>query len=217
MPFRDRRDAGRRLADRVRGLDLHDVLVLALPRGGVPVAFEVAVALGAPLEVFVVRKVGAPGQPERGIGAVAEGGWQVVDRSALRILGLTNDQFGELAVAELRELDRRVRHYRRGRVLPDLAQRDVVLVDDGLATGVTAQAAMCALRNRNPRRLVLAAPACAPGTATRLREVADEVVCVLEPEPFFAVGQWYRDFRPTDDAEVLLLLDRAAGRAGVGR
>jgi putative phosphoribosyl transferase len=217
MPFLDRRDAGRRLADRVRGLDLHDVLVLALPRGGVPVAFEVATALGAPLEVFVARKVGAPGHPERGIGAVAEGGGQVVDRSALRPLGLSNDQFGELAVAEMRELDRRVQHYRRGRVLPDLAPRDVVLVDDGLATGVTAEAAMRALRNRHPRRLVLAAPVCAPGTAARLRVVADEVVCVLEPEPFFAVGRWYRDFRPTDDAEVLALLDRAAGRAGVDR
>jgi putative phosphoribosyl transferase len=183
-----------------------DPLVLALPRGGVPIGAEVAQALGATLEVFVSRKVGAPGQPEFGIGAVAEGGAAVATDRALDALGLSGDDFAALADRARAELDRRVRAYRGDREIPDLSGRDVVLVDDGLATGVTAEAALRALRARDPGRLVLAAPVCAPSTARRLRGLADDVVCVLMPEHFSAVGQWYDDFGQLSDADVLMLL-----------
>jgi len=214
--FADRAEAGRRLAEALGGRLVAPPVVLALPRGGVPVAFEVATALDAPLEVFVARKVGAPGHPERGIGAVAEGGAQVADAAALRALRLSADDFEQLAAAERDELARRVRRYRGDRPLPELAGRDVLLVDDGLATGVTAEAALRALRGRRPGRLVLAAPAGAPPTAARLRSVADEVVCVIEPAGFLAVGQWYERFDQTTDAEVVDLLGRSAARTGPG-
>jgi putative phosphoribosyl transferase len=210
--FKNRADAGRRLSDR-----LHETLgptastvVLALPRGGVPVGFEVARRLGAPLEVFVARKVGAPGHPEYGIGAIAEGDETVVvDRRAVEALGITAEELSRLVAAEREELERRVDRYRRGRPLPEIAGRNVVLVDDGLATGVTAEAALRALRARKPATLVLAVPACAPEAAGRLRGVADAVVCVLEPRHFHAVGQWYERFDQTTDDEVLDLLDAA--------
>lgn len=211
MQFRNRHDAGQRLAAALVTEGLDHPVVLALPRGGVPVAYEVAVALGAPLDVFVARKVGAPGHPEFGIGAVAEGGFQVVDRRAVDGLGVSDAQFAELARRERHELGRRVRAYRADRALPELSGRDVVLVDDGLATGVTAEAALGALRARGPRRLVLAVPACAPDTAQRLRDIADAVVCVVAPESFSAVGQWYERFDQTSDAEVLDLLARGTG------
>jgi len=207
MYFRDRSDGGRRLAERLRAMNLDDPVVLALPRGGVPVGFEIATALGASLDVFVARKVGAPGHSEYGIGAIAEGGGVVADEDALRVLGLSREQFEALVVEERKEMDRRVHHYRGARQLPELRQRDVVLVDDGLATGVTAEAALLALRSREPRRLVLAVPACAASTADRLRTVADEVVCVIAPEDFCAVGLWYGEFGQTTDEEVLRLLD----------
>jgi len=210
--FRDRQDAGRRLAARLRDADLRDPIVLALPREGVPVAFEVANMLQAPLEVFVARKVGAPGQPEFGIGAIAEGGGQAIDRLASRRRRLSPARFDALVADERRELDRRVRQFRGTRQVPALTNGDVVLVDDGLATGVTAEAALRALRARNPRRLLLAAPACAPEAAARLREIADDVVCVISPAEFSSVGQWYERFDQTTDEEVLDLLDRAAQR-----
>ena len=208
MRFRDRADAGARLAGPVAALGLTDPVVLALPRGGVPVAYAVAAALGAPLEVFVARKVGAPGHPEYGIGAVAEGGGVVANAAALRSLRLAEDEFAELADDARMELDRRVRRYRGGRPLPEVRGRDVVLVDDGLATGVTAEAALRALRAQAPRRLVLAVPVCAPATARRLVPPADAVVYVLAPETFTAVGRWYDDFDQTRDEEVLELLGR---------
>lgn len=160
-------------------MELHDPIVLALPRGGVPVAFEVADALGAPLDVFVARKVGAPGHPEYGIGAIAEGGGQVADEVSLRRLRLSMAEFERLVEAERAELTRRVRDYRGDRALPAFDGRDVVLVDDGLATGVTADAALRALRAQSPRRLVLAAPTCAPEAVARLRGTADEVLDLL--------------------------------------
>lgn len=209
--FADRTDAGKRLAEQLRSLGLSDPVVLALPRGGVPVAFEVATALGSPLEVFVARKIGAPGQPERGIGAIAEEGGQAVDHHALHILGLSSQHFQTMVAGERLELERRVRRYRSGRPLPSLTRRDVVLVDDGLATGVTAEAALHALRSQRPRRLVLAVPICASATAARLQAMADEVVCVLSPSDFHAVGLWYDNFEQTTDAEVLDLLERATG------
>jgi len=212
--FADRADGGRRLAARLADADLAEPLVLGLPRGGVPVAYEVAAALGAPLDVFVARKVGAPTQPELGIGAIAEGDGVVADTSALAALGLSPRHFDELVAAERRELDDRVRRYRGSRSLPGLGGHDVVLVDDGLATGLTAEVALRALAARRPRRLVLAVPTCAPSAARRLEAVADEVVSVLAPAHFQAVGQWYEDFAQTTDEEVLSLLARAGTAVG---
>lgn len=211
--FRDRRDAGLQLADEVSRLGLVDPVVLALPRGGVPVAVEVAAALAAPCDVFVARKVGAPANPEFGIGAIAEGG-AVVATDAVDALQLSEHDFAELAEAERGELARRVQRYRGGRGLPDLAGRDVVLVDDGLATGVTAAAALTALRAHAPRRLVLAVPVGAHQTVARMRRLADEVVCVTMPRDFYAVGQWYQNFEQTTDAEVLDLLAQSRPRDG---
>ena len=208
MRFRDRRDAGRQLAEIVRGLALADPVVLALPRGGVPVGHEVATAIGADLEVVVARKVGAPGHEEFGIGAIAEGGGVVANVDALRALGISDDRFAALAEREQAELERRVARYRGTRPLPALAGRDVVIVDDGLATGVTAEAALLAVRTRQPRRLVLAVPVAAPESVRRLSAVADEVIAVQVPPSFSAVGQWYDVFDQTTDAEVVDLLTR---------
>jgi putative phosphoribosyl transferase len=207
--FRDRRDAGRQLSERLAGSRLHDPLILALPRGGVPVAFEVAKALSAPLDVFIVRKIGAPGQPELGIGAIAEGGEVVAYGAALRRLGLTKTRFAQLAAQERPELERRIQRYRGARTLPDMDDRDVVLVDDGFATGVTAEAALRSLRSSRARRLILAVPACPPRATQRLAGVADDVVFVVEPEGFEAVGQLYDDFSQTSDEEVVRLLECA--------
>lgn len=212
MRFADRHAAGQALADRLEELDLDDPVVLALPRGGVPVAYEVAERLDAPLEVVVARKLGAPGQPELGIGAVAEGGEPIFDETLVARLRLDDDAVAELVAAERAELDRRVRHYRADRPLPELAGRDVVVVDDGLATGVTARAALGALRGHGPGRLVLAVPVGAPSSVDTLRLTADEVVCLHTPRAFAAVGQWYDDFSQTDDDTVVDLLSRARGR-----
>jgi putative phosphoribosyl transferase len=207
--FADRADAGQALAARITELPLDAPVVLALPRGGVPVGFQVARALGAPLEVLVARKVGAPGQPELGIGAVAEGpGTPVITPLATRV-GVDEQRFAQLVETERAELERRVRHYRGGRPLPDLAGRDVVVVDDGLATGVTAEAALGSVRAAHPRQVVLAVPVAAPDSVDRLARVADLVVAVHTPAGFRAVGSWYDDFSQTTDAEVLDLLERA--------
>ena len=203
--FRDRVDAGRQLADQLP-TDLHDPLVLALPRGGVPVAKQVADRLGAPLDVLVARKIGAPGHEELGIGAIAEGG-AVVGSDLVRTLRLTADEFDRLAERERAELDRRVERYRGGRPRPNVRGRNVVLVDDGLATGVTAEAALLALRADEPSRLVLAVPVSSPDTARRLVPPADEVVSVISTRHLVAVGVWYEDFTQTTDAEVLELLE----------
>jgi predicted phosphoribosyltransferase len=208
MRFRDRRDAGLQLATRLQQEALRAPVVLALPRGGVPVAFEIAQSIGGPLDVLVVRKVGAPQHREFGIGAIAEGGVTVRDEAAMRMVGVSAERFEQLASEERSELDRRVRLYRGDRPLPDLADRDVVLVDDGLATGVTAEAAIAAVRGLEARRVVLAAPVSAADTAARLAAIA-EVVCLATPAGFSAVGEWYENFGQTSDAEVLDLLARA--------
>jgi predicted phosphoribosyltransferase len=174
----------------------------------VPVAFEIAQSIGGPLDVLVVRKVGAPQHREFGIGAIAEGGVTVRDEAAMRMVGVSAERFEQLASEERSELDRRVRLYRGDRPLPDLADRDVVLVDDGLATGVTAEAAIAAVRGLEARRVVLAAPVSAADTAARLAAIA-EVVCLATPAGFSAVGEWYENFGQTSDAEVLDLLARA--------
>jgi predicted phosphoribosyltransferase len=201
--FADRGDAGRRLAERLRPLAEEDPVIVALPRGGVPVAREVADALDAPLDILAVRKLGAPHNPEYGIGAVAEDGTRVIDPEAVAVLGINGSTIDEITARESAELRRRVDLYRDDRPPLDLTGRTVIVVDDGVATGVTDTAALRAVKRRNPRRVLLAVPVCAPESAERLRLEADQVVCLLEPEPLFGVGQWYRDFSQVSDEEVL--------------
>ncbi len=205
--FRDRSEAGRLLAGRLASADLRSpVVVLALPRGGVPIGREVAAALGATFDVLVARKLGAPQQPELGIGAIAEGGGRVVDDALQRQLRMSDQQLRAVEAAEEVELARRVERYRAGRARPELAGRHVVLVDDGLATGVTAHAALLSLERLAPERVVLAVPVCAPSTTDRLERLGHEVICLICPDPFHAVGEWYDDFSPVSDDEVVDLL-----------
>jgi predicted phosphoribosyltransferase len=215
--FRDRADAGDALAaelGRYAGRD--DVVVLALPRGGVPVAARVAEALGAPLDVFVVRKLGVPGHEELAMGAIASGGVLVVNEQVAGRLGLGEADLARAAEAEGRELARRERRYREGRAQPDLGGRVVILVDDGLATGSTMRAAVAAVRRLGPARVVVAVPTAPASTCQRLAEEADEAVCVITPRPFRAVGYSYRSFPQTGDEEVRALL-QAAWRDPGGR
>lgn len=208
MRFANRQEAGQKLADRLVEYRDADPIVLALPRGGVPVAAEVADKLGAPLDVIVARKIGAPGQPELGIGAIAEGGARVVDERTTGFLRLDDDDLEAKIAEEETELARRVRDYRGDRALPSLEGRTVLLVDDGLATGVSARAAVRALRGLNTGHIVVAVPVCPPATAEAMRGEADEVIALDTPSDFAAVGQWYVDFAQTTDQEVIDLLDR---------
>jgi putative phosphoribosyl transferase len=210
MLFKDRNEAGRRLAERLMTYRGDDPIVLALPRGGVVVGYEVASALGAPLDVVVARKLGAPGQPELGIGAIAPGGVWVINEPLVGLLGLSETDIGQVASKEEVEMERRLRKYRgAARTMPDVRGRTVILVDDGLATGVTALAAIRALRKVKPARIVFAAPVCAPDTAEALRSDVDEVVCAATPSDFMAVGVWYDHFEQVTDEEVVGLLERA--------
>lgn len=209
--FRDRAEAGRALAANLRayaGRD--DVLVLALPRGGVPVGDEVARALGAPLDVFIVRKLGVPGQEELAMGAIATGGVRVLNEFVVRQLGIAGHVIDAVARREQAELERRAREYRGDRPPPEVRGRTVILVDDGLATGATMRAAAAALRRQGPARVVVAVPVAAAETCDALADEVDEVVCTLTPEPFYGVGMWYEDFAQTTDAEVRARLSRAA-------
>ena len=208
-PFEDRADAGRRLAVRLGRYRDERPVVFALPRGGVPVAYEVARALDAPLDVVVARKLGAPDQPEFGIGAVAPGGVRVLNEDAVGRLGIPEDYLARVTRLETAEVERRLRHFRGDLPEAEVSGRTAVLVDDGLATGVTARAALEALRRRGPRRLVLAAPVCAAQTAQRLRAEVDDLVCLQCPPDLGAIGFWYRDFEQTPDEEVVALLERA--------
>jgi putative phosphoribosyl transferase len=205
--FEDRVDAGRQLAERLAPYAEERPVVFALPRGGVPVGAEVSRSLGAPLEVIVSRKLGAPGQPEFGIGAVAPGGVRVLNERAVRALGIEEDYLEMISARELAEAERRLKLFRGDRPYPDLERRTAILVDDGLATGVTARAALLALRRMNPRRLVLAVPVCALQTAELLRPEADDLICLLAPANLEAVGLWYRNFEQTSDEEVVRLLE----------
>jgi predicted phosphoribosyltransferase len=207
--FADRRAAGRELAERLaeyRGRD--GVIVLALPRGGVPVAYEVARALDVPMDVFVVRKLGVPGHEEYAMGAIASGGVRVLNDEAVQGLSIPESVIDEVARREGRELERREREYRGERGPPEVHGRTVILVDDGLATGATMLAAVKALRQKHPHRIVVAVPAGSPHTCRQLRLEADQVICAIEPEPFTAVGVWYEDFSQTSDEEVRELLGR---------
>ena len=209
--FRNRIDAGRRLAEKLAAYaDRPDVLVLALPRGGVPVGFEVARALGAPLDVFLVRKLGVPRYEELAMGAVATAGVRVLNDDIVRGLGISEHEIDAAVARELQELARRERLYRGDRPSPDVAGRTVILVDDGLATGATMRAAVAALREQQqqPTRIVVAVPTASPDTCEVLKAEADDVVCAMTPEPFFAVGHWYEDFTQTTDNEVRELLTR---------
>ena len=209
--YHNRVEAGRRLATALAEYgDLPDVLVLALPRGGVPIGAEVARALHAPLDVFIVRKLGVPSHPELAMGAIASGGVRIIDHSMMEQFGVTEAELAAVAAAEAQELERRERLYREGRPTPDVAGRTVILVDDGLATGATMKAATTALRAQQPGRLVVAVPIAAPETCAAMRELVDEIVCAATPEPFLAVGMWYEDFSETSDEQVRELLAMAA-------
>jgi putative phosphoribosyl transferase len=213
--FRDRREAGRQLAEALAGYaGRPGVLVLALPRGGVPVGYEVAQALHAPLDVMLVRKLGVPGHEELAMGAIASGGVRIVSKDVVSTLGIAEREIAAVAAAEEEELARRERAYRDALPPPDVKGRSVILVDDGLATGSTMRAAAAALRAQGAKHLVVAVPVAPPETCEALRTEVDEVVCALEPEPFLAVGLWYEDFSQTTDDEVRELLHRAAEAHG---
>jgi len=204
--FADRRQAGRELARLLPPIEAAGTVVLALPRGGVPVGYEIAHALGAPLEVFLVRKLGTPGHEELAMGAIASGGIRVLNDEVVHGLGIRPEQIEAVAKREQDELVRREASYRSGRPLPELKGHTVILVDDGLATGSTMKAAVHAVKQQHPARVIVAVPVGAPETCRALGAIADQVICARTPHSFSAVGQWYRDFTQTSDAEVLELL-----------
>jgi putative phosphoribosyl transferase len=218
MRYRDRREAGQVLAERLRHFaGRQDVIVLALPRGGVPVAFEVAKAIGATLDVFMVRKLGLPGHSEFAMGAIASGGTRILDNDLLRYYRIPAAAVEQIARAEEQELERREGAYRGGRPALALEDRIVILVDDGLATGSTMRAAVVAVRRQLPSQIVVAAPVGARQACGALDQVADEVVCPMTPEPFRAVGLWYQNFEQTTDEEVRWLLAAAAAQRSMKR
>jgi len=208
LPFRDRVQAGQVLSQKLKAYaDRADVMVLALPRGGVPVALEVARLLHAPLDVFLVRKLGTPGQEELAMGAIASGGIRVLNDEVIQSLHVPESVIDLATVKELRELARRERLYREGRPALDVTGRTVILVDDGLATGSTMRAAVAALRQLKPKRLVVAVPLAAAPTCRDLRGEVDELVCLQTPDPFYSVGFWYEDFSQTTDEEIREMLE----------
>ena len=210
--FQNRTEAGRQLASKLLAYSGQaDVLVLALPRGGVPIGCEIARALQAPVDVFVVRKLGVPWNPELAMGAVATGGVRVLEQETVRSLAIPNEEIAKVAAREELELVRRERAYRGGRALLPIAGKKVILVDDGIATGSTIRAGVAALRKLKPARIVIAAPVAPRATCALLRKLADEVVCAIEAEDFFAIGEWYEDFTQLSDADVQNLLENASG------
>jgi len=215
MPFLDRADAGRRLAGVLTGVRDADAIVLGLPRGGIPVGYEIAQALGIPLDVILVRKVGLPAQPELAMGAIGEDGVRLVNTEVVQAEQVSEQVFAEVEQRERAELRRRAERYRLDRPRAAVAGRTAIVVDDGIATGSTARAACQVARAHGAARVILAVPVAPRGTVAALRQVADQVVCLESPEPFYAIGQWYQDFSQTTDAEVVRLL-RAAADGGTG-
>ena len=208
--FRDRVEAGRILAGKLKSLvGDDDVIVLALPRGGVPVGFEVAKALGADLDVFLVRKLGVPGHEELAMGAIAGGGIRVLNEPLIQELGISEAAVHRVTVLERQEIERRETQYRDGRTALPVAGRTAILVDDGLATGATMLAAVRALRAQKPARIIIGVPVAAKETCDGFRAHVDDIVCVATPEPLYGVGMWYADFSQTSDEEVREMLDRA--------
>jgi putative phosphoribosyl transferase len=213
MLFQDRTDAGQRLAEKLTAYkNIHSVLVLALPRGGVPVALPIAHALNAPLDIFVVRKLGVPGHEELAMGAIASGGIMIINEIVYRSLPISETQFRTITQRELQEIQRRERAYRGDRPLPRIEDRLIILVDDGLATGATMRVAVQALRQKHPTQIVVAVPVASDETCDEFRDEVDEIVCAVTPQPFVAVGLWYKDFSQTSDEEVRQLLQAAWNR-----
>ena len=208
--FRDRKEAGKLLAEQlVTYANQQNVIVLALPRGGVPVGFEIAQALHVPLDVIVVRKLGVPGQEELAMGAIATGGIRILNKDVVQFLDISDEVIDEITTHEIQELERRERLYRGERPAYDISGRTVILVDDGIATGATMQAAVAAIKLRQPSRIIIAVPTAAPSTCDEFAVEVDELVCVIRPEPFIAVGYWYRQFSQTSDEDVRSLLEQA--------
>ena len=211
MLFRDRSEAGQKLAQKLKAYaNRQDVLVLGLPRGGVPVAFEVAQALNAPLDVFLVRKLGVPGQEEFAMGAIASGGVRILNQKVITGLNISSEAIARTAAQEQRELERREYLYRGDRPPLDVRDRTVILVDDGLATGATMHAAAIAIRKKQPKQIIAAVPVSAPEACDKLQVEVDEIICAETPRPFIAVGVWYQNFSQTTDAQVQNLLQMAA-------
>jgi len=209
-PYRNRTEAGRALAEKLTEYaGRTDVVVLALPRGGVPVAYEVARSLDAPLDVFLVRKLGVPGHEELALGAIATGGVRLLNHGVVRSFEVTPRVIDEVTASEQAELERRARVYRGDRPPPEVRGKTVILIDDGLATGASMRAAIAALRQGEPARIVVAVPIASPSICDEFRDEVDEVVCARTPDPFYAVGMWYDDFSQTSDDEVRDLLQRA--------
>ena len=210
LPIANRKAAGQALAEALHAYsDRDDVIVLGLPRGGVPVAMEVAVALGAPLDLMLVRKLGTPGQEELAMGAIASGDSRVINEDVVQALAIPPQVIERVVAEERNELKRREQVYRGERPWPKLADQYVILVDDGLATGATMRAAVGSVRTQLPAHIVVAVPVAPPDTVAMLRQQADEIVCLAEPEPFRAIGQWYADFSQVSDDEVRQILDKA--------
>ncbi|NJO39928.1 MAG: phosphoribosyltransferase [Cyanobacteria bacterium CRU_2_1] len=208
--FRDRTEAGQLLAEKLQKYaNCSDVLVMGLPRGGVPVAYQVAKALNAPLDVCLVRKLGVPGQKELAMGAIAPNGVMVLNNEILRMMRISRQSLRQVAEAEKQELERRDRAYRGDRLLPDICDRTVLLVDDGIATSSTIRAAIATLKQQNPKQIVVAVPVAPPSTCQSLKAIVDDVVCLFTPEPLSSIGMWYRDFSQTSDDEVRQCLEQS--------
>ena len=216
-PFKDRRDAGRILTQKLsayaRG---QNALILALPRGGVPVAYEVALTLNVPMDIFIVRKLGLPGREELAIGAIASGGIRILNRDIIRMLSIPEEVINFVARRELQELQRRERLYRGNRPSPEVRDQTIILIDDGLATGASMRAAVAGVRAQNPARIVVAVPAAAAETCDAFRSEVEEVVCAITPEPFYGVSRWYEDFSQVTDEEVRTLLEEANRQLSYG-
>lgn len=215
MVFLDRADAGKKLAEKLVEFTNQDVLVVALPRGGVPVGFEIAKKLNAPLDVLVVRKLGAPAQPEFGIGAIAPG-VKILDEASIKSLNLKEREIAEVELKEQEELNRRTKEYRGTNPQPKLKDRIVILVDDGLATGVSARVALKAVLAKKPKKLIIAIPVCAQdsleGIRSQIRPIKDEIICLTAPDELGAISNWYKNFNPVSDSEVTALLKQAGSQ-----